>query len=328
MALKLFSRRQDTVERPGALPPGPHRGLEAADSLRGDENGLQQFVHQERYGRIVRERHRWAELARFNGVYQSALRIIDDRFGLVPEGFVALPQALNDRPGCPELDIETEPFLLARHPVTNEQFQKFVDAGAYDDLDLWPKDIWPHLIDFRDLTGYPGPRFWRHAAYDKRLADHPVVGVCYYEAAAYGQWAGYRLPTEAEWQMAASWRIRSSAHVMRRYPWGDALDTQRCNIWASGVGRTVPVTGYDSGAAPNGVLQLVGNVWEWTASDFQVADDQGRAVIGDMPLKGIRGGGFDTYFASQATSFFRTGLISLARTHNVGFRCALDANLG
>ena len=124
--------------------------------------------------------------------------------------------------------------------------------------------------------------------------------------------------------MAASWRIRSSANVLRRYPWGDALDHQRCNIWASSVGQTVPVDQFASGAAPNGVLQLIGNVWEWTASDFEVTDETGQPIIGEMIMKSIRGGAFDTYFAAQATSCFRTGLASLIRAHNVGFRCAMD----
>jgi len=224
------------------------------------------------------------------------------------------------------MDFETDPFLMARCATTNAEFQLFVDDNAYENLELWPKDIWPHLIDFKDLTGLPGPRYWEHGRHDRRLADHPVVGICYYEAAAYAAWAGYRLPTEAEWQMAASWRIRSSAYVLRRYPWGDAMDASRCNIWMSGVGTTVPVHEYENGAAPNGVLHLCGNVWEWTDSDYCVYDEEGRPVVGDMLMKSIRGGSFDTYFACQATSFFRTGLACLMRTHNVGIRCALDCS--
>ncbi len=92
----------------------------------------------------------------------------------------------------------------------------------------------------------------------------------------------------------------------------------------AGIGETVPVDEFESGAAPNGVLQLVGNVWEWTASDLDITDPQGHPLVGDMLLKSIRGGAFDTYFPAQATSFFRTGLASLARAHNVGFRCVMD----
>ncbi len=151
-----------------------------------------------------------------------------------------------------------------------------------------------------------------------------MVGISWYEAAAYAKWVGLRLPSEAEWQMAASWRISSEADVFRRFPWGDAMDYQRCNIWGAGLGRIVSVEEFETGDAPNGVRQLIGNVWEWTDSDFEITDAQGRMIIGEMPAKGVRGGAFDTYFDTQATATFRTGQILLGRTHNTGFRCALD----
>jgi gamma-glutamyl hercynylcysteine S-oxide synthase len=301
------------------------RNYQPARNIKFPDDELSRYFHQERYGLIAADPQQWKNHAKGQQIVRSSFETIDERFALVPEGFVSLPQTVNDEPGCSETNSETEPFLLARCAVTCQQFQHFVDDGAYEQLELWPKEIWPHLIDFVDQTGNPGPRFWRQGRHDHRLAHHPVVGICYYEAAAYARWAGYRLPSEAEWQMAASWRIRSSAQILRRYPWGDALDTERCNIWASGLCGTAPVDAYPSGAAPNGVLQLIGNVWEWTAADFQVTDDEGRPVVGDMLLKSIRGGGFDTYFPNQATSYFRTGLPSLTRSHNVGFRCALNA---
>jgi len=333
MVFNLFSRKPKVQ----VLEPPPERVVRPsvrrvtsdyipAEVMTLDEDPLKQHYQLERYPLMVCTRDQWYDHPEASSIYESALRKLDEQYALVPEGYASIPQTVTDYPGCPEVDVETLPFLLSRYTVTNLQFQKFVDAGGYDNLDFWPKDIWPHLIDFKDLTGHPGPRFWEHGRHDKRLANHPVVGVCFYEAAAYALWSGARLPTEAEWQMAASWRIRSSAQVLRRYPWGDALDITRCNIWASNIGRTVPVDEYPSGAAPNGVLQLVGNVWEWTASDFEVFNAEGRPVVGDMLMKPIRGGAFDTYFPSQATSTFRTGLNVLFRVHNVGFRCALDAN--
>ncbi len=278
----------------------------------------------ERYGLVAGDPDRWAESDDFKAIYQKAVETIDERFALVPEGYISMPQTVNDRPGCAELDFETPPFLLAVCMVTNAQFQKFVDTGGYDDLENWPEEIWPHMMSFKDYTGSPGPRFWREGRHERSVANHPVVGVSYYEACAYARWAGYRLAAESEWQMAASWRIRSSAHLLRRYPWGESFDAKKCNLWATGVGRTVPVDAYAEGAAPNGVLQLTGNVWEWTSSDFEVMDDDGRPIIGEMLMKSVRGGAFDTYFACQATSDFRSGAAALARTHNVGVRCALD----
>ncbi len=124
--------------------------------------------------------------------------------------------------------------------------------------------------------------------------------------------------------MVASWHINSSADLMRRFPWGDAMDNTRCNVWSSHRGGPIVVTEYPSGAAPNQVLQLVGNVWEWTNGEYMLSDDQGRPIVGEMPMHAIRGGAFDTYFEIQTTSQFRTGLIALARMHNTGFRCAMD----
>jgi len=331
MALRLFSRKKDEraealVDPPSALRPRTKAvaSYEPAERPDLDPDPLRRCVQLERYGFVLANRQRCRNHPEGDALWRAAVEAVDERFALVPEGYVALVQTVNDYPGCPETDVETAPFLLSRCAVTNAQYQKFVDAGGYDDLEFWPEDIWPHMIDFRDQTGVSAPRFWREGRHDRRLGNHPVVGVCFYEAAAYARWAGFRLPTEAEWQMAATWRIKSSAQVLRRYPWGDALDTRRCNIWASGIGHTVPVTAYESGAAPNGVLQLVGNVWEWTAADYTVTDNEGRPVIGDMLLKVIRGGAFDTYFPAQATSSFRTGLAALVRAHNVGFRLAWD----
>jgi len=336
MALKFFSRKRVEPQPVPAIPavavkerPAPRHApaaetFEPADPVKLPKDSLLRQVELERLGTILYNPEHWKDHPNIEEVYNAVSSEIDARFALVPEGFASLPLTIDDAPGCPEADYETPAFLLSRYMVTNAQYQKFVDVGGYSELDLWDREIWPHLIDFKDQTEEPGPRFWRKARHHRRLADHPVVGICYYEAAAYCRWAGFRLPSEAEWQMAASWRIRSSANVLRRYPWGDALDVSKCNIWASGVGSTVPVNAYANGAAPNGVCQLCGNVWEWTASDFEMADGEGSPVLGDMLMKSIRGGAYDTYFPSQATSCFRTALTSLARPHNVGFRLALD----
>ncbi len=336
MALNIFSRRQAPAV-PTASPPATAGArpksasvkvdFEPAETVRLEADPLHRCLQLGRYGHVAAHPQQFQKHKDLPLALETALECIDGRFALVPDGYVSLPQTLNDTPGCPEIDVEVPAFLLGRHTVTNADFQMFVDDSAYEQLDLWPQDIWPHLIDFKDQTEQSGPRFWRKGRHDRRLADHPVVGVCYYEAAAYCAWGGYRLPSEAEWQMAASWHLRSAANVLRRYPWGDAMDKTRCNIWATGLAKTAPVDAFDSGAAPNGVLQLVGNVWEWTGSDFVVSDDEGREVIGEMLMKCIRGGAFDTYFPAQATSMFRTGASCLSRTHNMGFRCALDTRV-
>jgi iron(II)-dependent oxidoreductase len=314
MGLRLFSRARTQGPAPQTDGPRPSTA----------EDPLEQAAQQGRWGAILNGEGELRRHPEYKEHAKKAEAQIDAAFGIVPEGYATLPVGINDDPGCDEEDTAIEPFLLARHATTNREFQRFVDAGGYQNLDLWPEEIWPHLIEFKDLGESPGPRYWRDGRQPRKLADHPVVGVSWHEANAYAAWVGYRLPTEAEWQMAATWRVRSSAHVRRRYPWGDALDLRHCNIWASGKGGTVPVGEYAGGAAPNGVSQLIGNVWEWTGSDFGPRDDEGRVIIGEMAMKGIRGGAFDTYFPWQATGTFRTGLAMLARTQNIGLRCVID----
>lgn len=325
MGLNLFSRKQSakrSARKGGGV--GSADDYQLADVLTVSEDPLKSHLQTERYGALAADAERWADYPGVKDARKKALEKIDERFAMVPDGCASLPQTVNDDPGAAEIDVETAAYLLSLHPITQAQYQLFVDDGGYEQLELWPQDIWPHLIDFKDLSGHAAPRYWREGRHDRRLCDHPIVGICHFEASAYANWAGYRLPSEAEWQMAASWRIRSSAQTIRRYPWGDALDINKCNIWSSGVGQTVPVDEYEDGAAPNGVVQLVGNVWEWVNGIYDVGDGGGGRVVGDMVLQSIRGGAYDTYFASQATSTFRTGLVGLARVHNVGFRCAMD----
>lgn len=328
MPINLFIKKRDSgraVAKPmTATKPGDEKRFQPAEQTKIPAGIIDQCLSLGRFGYLLQNPQRFKLEPDFERACRTAADQIDDLFAMVPEGFASLPKSVNDFPGCPEETVDTKEFLIARTPVTNAQYQRFVDSGGYDDLELWPKEIWPHLIDFKDQTEQPSPRYWRNGRHCKTQSNHPVVGINFYEAGAYANWAGYRLPNEAEWQMASTWRIRSSANTMRRYPWGDSLDTLRCNIWASGVGTTCPVENYPDGAAPNGVLQLVGNVWEWTCNEFVIADDEGNRVVSDMRMSSIRGGAFDTYFAVQATGTFRTGLLSMARTHNVGFRCALD----
>jgi iron(II)-dependent oxidoreductase len=333
MALKLFARSKSkkpatgpTGERGNAPPPQGQHAVKFTPTPRAtlDSDPLKRLLQQGRYNVILRDEAKWQEQPGSGALIEEAKVRLEQRMALVPAGSVSIPQTLFADPGAAELELDVEPFLLAVHAVTNARFQQFVDAGGYDELDYWPEEIWPHLIEFKDQTGEPGPRYWRKGRHNAELSDHPVVGVSWYEAQAYALWIGQRLATEAEWQMAASWHINSSADLLRRFPWGDAMDNSRCNIWSSRRGGTVPVVEYPSGAAPNQVLQLIGNVWEWTDTEYVISDDVGRPIVGEMPMRVIRGGAFDTFFETQATSHFRSGQIALGRTFNTGFRCAMD----
>ncbi|MFQ5489514.1 MAG: formylglycine-generating enzyme family protein [Phycisphaerae bacterium] len=330
MAIKLFSRKP-TSPAPAANPIGEmatgadaDQDYQPAPPKTPHPDALYRLLQQHRYATVIAEGQRWAEHRDYEQIGAQAERRLEKDMGLVPAGNAALATTLDDEPGGPEQEFEIEPFLLALHPVTNARFQQFVDAGGYDNLALWPEATWPHLIELHDQTGNPGPRFWRQGRHDLRCADHPVVGISWYEANAYAKWVGLRLPTEAEWQMAASWRIKSEADVFRRFPWGDAMDYECCNLWGTGLASIQPVDSLPKGCAPNGVQQLIGNTWEWTDGDFEVTDADGQIIVAEMPMKAVRGGAYDTYFETQATSTFRTGQILLSRTHNTGFRCAMD----
>jgi iron(II)-dependent oxidoreductase len=290
------------------------------------DDPLAAAVQLRRYGVLLRPPELWRRSSQLPELRDTALQKVDEEFALVPEGVTSIELQLNGESGGQERDVATQPFLLARCAVTNADYQLFVDAAVYQDSSLWPEAVWPHLMEFCDQTGTAGPRYWRGGRHDRRLARHPVVGVSWLEASVYAAWAGYRLPTEPEWQVAAAWQLGPTAASPRRYPWGDALDLECCNIWASGHNRPLPVEACPAGAAPNGVLQLIGNTWEWVEGDLDCRDEEGCEVVGEAPLKVIRGGAFDTYFPWQATSTFRSGLPMLARAHNVGFRCALDVS--
>lgn len=264
-----------------------------------------------------------------SGDQTAAQEALNEEMAIVPQGAVAM------RARSFELDeedaqrgerlVQVDGFLLDRYPVTNSQYQEFVDGGGYEQMSLWDESIWPAVLGFVDLTGQPGPRFWQNGQYSADKADHPVVGVSWYEAAAFSRWAGKRLPTDAEWVKAGSWPVSTDAPrpVQRKFPWGDAMDRKIVHLWGSGREDTVPVTASPGSASVGGVEQLIGNVWEWTSSTFGTWEPPGRKIETYAPLKSIRGGAFDTYFDAQAHCQFQSGESPLSRKHNIGFRCSL-----
>ncbi len=163
-------------------------------------------------------------------------------------------------------------FFLDTAPVTNAAYAEFVTAGGYADERFWHPDGWAHLR----AAGWDAPQFWRREGatwvvrrfgVDAELVpDQPVQHVCWYEADAYARWAGRRLPTETEWEKAA--RHDPATGRSRRYPWGDDEPTPAlANLGGRHLGPAA-VGAYPAGASPLGVHQLIGDVWEWTSSDF------------------------------------------------------------
>jgi iron(II)-dependent oxidoreductase len=264
-------------------------------------------------------------------IHEAASRIDDteaahawdalrDRMALIPGGVVPVVHS-NGGIG----PVEIPPFYLDRYTVTNRQYQGFVEAGGYDDLEIWPREVWPSVMKLVDRTRQPGPREWENGKFPAGKAEHPVVGVSWYEAAAYAAWVGKRLPTAAEWQKAGGWPEHLSGGACNRYPWGDVFEPQRANLGAGGAGQTVPAASYPGGATPNGLYQLTGNVWEWLADRLDtIPCHPDETFQGLRPMRRIVGGAFDTYFPAEGTCQFVTGQPELDRRENIGFRCAVS----
>lgn len=165
--------------------------------------------------------------------------------------------------------VELATFRIARAPVTNDEFRAFVEAGGYHNRALWSDAGWSaRLADGAEL-----PMHWlrddggalrvrRYNRTEPLALNAPVIHVSWFEAEAFCRFAGRRLPSEAEWELAAS------GHEKRRFPWGDAAPTAaRANL--DGLRRRpIDVAACAEGDSPFGCRQMIGNVWEWTASDF------------------------------------------------------------
>ena len=203
-----------------------------------------------------------------------------------------------------EKTMQVAPFFIDKYPVTNAQFKQFMDATDYT-----PKDMMNFLRD------------WKNGAYPVGWENRPVTWVSLEDARAYAQWEGKRLPHEWEWQLAAQ------GTDGRVFPWGNQWLT--ANVPTPATGRSMPgpdaVDAHPAGASPYGVMDMVGNVWQWTD---EFADEHTRAAI-------LRGGeyyqpqGSIWYFPEALRNDEHSKLLLMApsydRSGGVGFRCVRDA---
>ena len=190
----------------------------------------------------------------------------------------------NEKPG---FEIELEAFTISRTLVTNAEFQAFVEADGYKRPELWSFGGRKWLATEQDVALVHGhdeplmreprhPLYWRwqNGQWQERLFDQwqplnpdaPVTHVTYWEAEAFCAWAGRRLPTETEWEVAAL--ANRPGEAFRRYPWGnEAPDVSTADMDGRSMAQN-PVWDYPAGDSPFGCRQMVGTVWEWTSNQF------------------------------------------------------------
>jgi gamma-glutamyl hercynylcysteine S-oxide synthase len=224
---------------------------------------------------------------------------------------------------------ELPTFEIDRLPVTNGDFSQFVESGGYRRREWWSDAGWA----WREAENVERPLYWtadgevrdfdRTRQRDPRL---PVMHVSWFEADAYARSLGKRLPTEAEWEKAASWD--AAAGVQRRYPWGDARPSDRHANLDQTAFRPARAGAYPTGAAPCGALGMVGDAWEWTSSDFLgypgftvFPYPEYSEIFFPDSFKVLRGGSWATRTHVISTTF-RNWDYPQRRQIFSGFRCA------
>jgi ergothioneine biosynthesis protein EgtB len=168
--------------------------------------------------------------------------------------------------------VLVQSFRISRSATTNGEFARFVEDSGYVRRELWSDDGWR----WRETAGANHPVYWSfengswwRRNFDQKVPleeNHPVLHVNWHEAEAYCRWAGRRLPTEIEWEMAAS--SEPGSNHKRHFPWGDEdPNPARANLDSGSLGTT-DVGALPAGDSAFGCRQMIGNVWEWTASNF------------------------------------------------------------
>ena len=235
----------------------------------------------------------------------------------------------------PMHEVDLRPFLIDRDPVTNERYLDFMADRGYQREDLCSDAGRNWLAE----SGAVAPKYWIRDGngWINRTMDvvrpvdplRPVCHVCYHEAEAFAKWDGKRLPTELEWEAAASWD--PSTRAARRFPWGDSGATSTSANVDQLSFDTAPIGTYQSGVSPIGCYGMIGDAWEWTSSDFS-----GYPGFKSFPYKEyseeffgpeykvLRGGSWATR-PGAIRNTFRNWDYPVRRQIFSGFRCASDA---
>ena len=234
----------------------------------------------------------------------------------------------------PRHEVTVRPFFIDRAPVTNARYLAFIEEEGYARADLWSDRGREWLAESAAVA----PRYWRRdgSTWTERVMDlvrpvdpsRPVCHVCYYEAEAFARWDGKRLPTEIEWEAAASWRPSLGDAAL--FPWGDKSKAGLANVDQLAF-DTAPIGSFPENVSPAGCYGMIGDVWEWTSSDFG-----GYPGFRSFPYKEyseeffgrdykvLRGGSWATR-PGAIRNTFRNWDYPIRRQIFSGFRCARDA---
>lgn len=214
--------------------------------------------------------------------------------------------------------FDVEPFVISKYPITNQQYNGFIEDGGYNNRSWWTDMGW----SARHRQNWQEPCYWKNSAWNR--PDYPVVGVSWVEAVAFCRWLGevsrrtVMLPTEQQWQRAAQ------GDDGRDYAWGNDEPLEYLCNWNRFRDKTTPVTRYPEGASPYGVMDMCGNVWEWCLTGW----DSGTTTLESDEARILRGGSWSSDSPLSLRAAHRNPkdpnirLNPDYRTHvTIGFRC-------
>lgn len=233
----------------------------------------------------------------------------------------------------PEHKTYLQPYKIDITPVSNEDFIKFIEDDGYKRFGFWLADGW----EIVNRERWNAPLYWfkengkwfkkDFSGINEIDPEEPVVNVSYYEADAYAKWIGKRLPTEAEWEKAASWN--EGLHEKTLYPWGNERPSdEHANLLESLFWRPAKIGSFEKGKSHYGCYQMIGDVWEWTSSEYvlypgfksRFSEYTDKWAINQ---KVLRGGCFATP-RKQIRNSYRNYFKPYERILFSGFRCAMD----
>jgi ergothioneine biosynthesis protein EgtB len=235
----------------------------------------------------------------------------------------------------PAHQVWLQNFAIDRAPVSNGDFLEFIQDGGYQNYHWWLAEAW----DVVSQQGWQAPLYWELHDWvwivrdfsglqpAASRANDPVSHVSYFEAAAFAKWAGKRLPTEAEWEKAAC--FSPEKNEIQAFPWGDVPpDKAKANLFENQLWSVAPIGAFAGGQSAYGCHQMIGDVWEWTTSDYvpypgfksEFEEYNDKWFVGQ---KVLRGGSFATpqlHIRPSYRNFFHPH----ERWMISGFRCAKD----